>query len=171
MSRLAHVLGQLFAEERALLFGEPLDLLWEIWKKEEQNDRYHCSDDTLNDEHPAPASVTPITSHVRQTICQQTTEGTRQSSRTEEETESLLGFATLVPHAHQVKACPSSICVSAKAHLSHVYSHPGNIPASKTPKKNRVVINPPQFVTNPWQIITTPNMNIHSDTTPRRVSH
>ena len=39
------------------------------------------------------------------------------------------------------------------------------MPLSKTPKKNRVVISPPQFLTRPWQIITSPNMNMQSDTT------
>lgn len=45
------------------------------------------------------------------------------------------------------------------------------MPDSKTPKKNRVAINPPQFVTKPWQIITTPNINMQKDTAPQEVSH
>lgn len=35
---------------------------------------------------------------------------------------------------------------------------------SKTPKKNRVAINPPQLVTRPWKIRTRPNMNMQIDT-------
>jgi hypothetical protein len=44
------------------------------------------------------------------------------------------------------------------------------MPASNRPKKKRVVINPPQFETNPWQIMTTPNMNIQNVTRTNHVS-
>lgn len=50
-------------------------------------------------------------------------------------------------------------------------SQPGNMPVSKTPKKNRVVINPPQLEIRPWQIITRPNPNIQSDTKFKQVNH
>lgn len=32
------------------------------------------------------------------------------------------------------------------------------------PRNQRVVINPPQFCTKPWQTMTSPKPNIHSDT-------
>lgn len=50
------------------------------------------------------------------------------------------------------------------------HSHPGNMPVSNTPKKNRAVIRPPQVETSPWQIITRPNMNMQNDTVERRGS-
>lgn len=45
------------------------------------------------------------------------------------------------------------------------------MPVSNTPKKNRVVINPPQLEIRPWQIITRPNPNIQSDTNSKQVNY
>lgn len=48
--------------------------------------------------------------------------------------------------------------------MDSVDVHPGKRPVSNTPRKKRVVMRPPQLETRPWQIITTPKANMHSDT-------
>lgn len=99
VGRFSSVLGQLSLDKLALLVGQPLGVLGEIGHREEKNKGGHAGNAAFNDENPSPAIVAPITLHLGNSVCQNTTKGTGQSSRAEEEAEALLGFAALVPHS------------------------------------------------------------------------
>jgi hypothetical protein len=44
------------------------------------------------------------------------------------------------------------------------YMHPGRIPASQTPRKNRVARRPERLFTVPWRHVDIPNKNIIAGT-------
>lgn len=161
--RTANVLGQLVLQKRAFLVIEPLDILGEVGEHEEPNEGHDAGQQTFEDENPPPTVVSPNPVHLADGAGEQTAEGAGQGGGAEEEAEPFLSFASLIPHAEQVETYLDRFSpFSPRTREGHL--HPGNIPVSKTPKKKRVVISPPQFWTRPWQIMTNPNPNIQIDT-------
>lgn len=100
---LSNILSQLCAKELPLLFVEPLDLFRETRDDEEANQPNDGRENTLNDENPSPTRNPADPVHLSNSSRENTTKRTGQSRGAEEKAESLLGFAALIPHSHQIE--------------------------------------------------------------------
>lgn len=87
----------------ALVVGEPLCVFWPIWKEKVTDDTNDAGHGTLNDEDPSPWSVSSGI-YMSQTVSQEATEGTGNSSREEEEGETLLRSMARIPHGENVES-------------------------------------------------------------------
>lgn len=105
MIGFSDILGQLRAQVIPFLVVKPSDLLGEIGHEEKAGQTNDGCEQTLDNEYPSPAIVAADTCHLADSSGQDTTEGTGEGGGAEEKAEALLGLATGVPHAHQVKAC------------------------------------------------------------------
>lgn len=102
--------GQLGTQEIPFLVIEPFDLLGEIGHEEETEQANNRRKQAFNDKDPSPASKAADSIHLADSCGENTTESTSQSGGAEEEAKSLLGFASGIPHTHEIKAYPVSSC-------------------------------------------------------------
>lgn len=127
----------------ALLLGQPFDLFGEIGDHKVEEEADKDGEAALDDEDPAPCLVALQAVHLANGRGKKTTKSTGQGRTVEEEGVSLLRFASLIPHADEVKRCTElRVSMSWTEYEVTEDIPPGNMPVSKTPRKKRVASRP-----------------------------